>query len=363
LIRTTVRVRIIVEKQVISVGSGTLMKVPEGFVVLTAYHCVFGDEDQFLYNPISDICVESQAAFNGSFAGHTVTKVLAFNRDEDWALLAVDYQYQDTCFPPVVIAKNFKIETPVNFKGFQHIDPDHGRSFKAMVLDETANNEFRITLSRGDNFRGGADDAKGLSGSGAYIIADDKLYLIGILKSVNGDDAANNDIKCCPVSCIEGFLKEGMHDLRSDSSFDDWANRKFGEVVLSDPRDLIDKIKAVSPNISTVRIKKYCRELALGKEELGHLLERDLSALKYRIFEACQDDLIDFVEASGDSEMLAEDINLLLNIFTKKAAEILRIKSQKYKYPILDEDLLKKVVLDLINECYLSFDKEGIYNE
>ncbi|TBO44253.1 hypothetical protein [Pedobacter kyonggii] len=363
LLRTTVRVSVVKEGTPLSRGSGILVRTANGFLVFTAYHCVFGDEDQFIDTPIDWICIESQSSYNADFVKIEVQGILDSHKEEDWAVLNVGFKNEDNLFPEILNVKNFQTDTPVSFKGFQAISPDQGRTFKARVLDGTSNKEFRITLAKNDTFKGGADDARGLSGSGAFIIREGRLYFIGILKSVNGEDAANNDIKCCPVCCIDKYIDFNISDIAEDASFDEWGRNKFGEITPSDVRDLLEKITAVNPEISQLRINQYCRELALGKDELSFFQERDLSAIKYRVFEACQSELIDFVETNGNTQMLVEDINALIDRFTKKAIEIIKVKSQRFKYPVLDDDLFRKIILELINDCYLSFDKEGVYAE
>jgi trypsin-like peptidase len=359
--RPCVRVSIIVDDNKKSHGSGVLVKGSNGFFVVTAYHCLFGDSDQFLNLGIEAITIESQPTYNAPFEVINVIEIAGFNKDEDWAFLKV--QYNDDIFPVILTSDSFKTDMPVNFTGFQALNEEQGRTFKSRILNGISMNEFRITLSEQDSFKGGADDARGLSGSGAFIVNEGKLYLIGILKSVKGDEAANNDIKCCPMTMLAQQIGLGTYDISSDTFGDDWGSEEFGTIKLSDPRNLIEKIKAVNSTVSERKIQRLCRELALGKSELSSILERDLSAIKYRVFEACQGELVDFIEKDNSGNLTTEQFTELLAKFTAKAIEIIQIKSKMYKYPILDDDLMQKLVLDLINDCYLSFDEEGVYAE
>ena len=263
----------------------------------------------------------------------------------------------------ILTSDNFKKDMPVNFTGFQALNENEGRTFNSLVINSISLNEFRITLSERDSFKGGADDARGLSGSGAFIVNEGKLYLIGILKSVKGDEAANNDIKCCPMTMLAEKIGLKSYDISTDIFGDDWGSEEFGTINPSDTRNLIEKIKAVNSTVSERKINRLCRDLALGKAELSSILERDLSAIKYRVFEACQSELVDFIEKDNSGILSTEQLTDLLAKFTAKAIEIIQIKSKMYKYPILDDDLMQKLVLDLINDCYLSFDEEGVYAE
>lgn len=358
-----VRITITIEGKIRGRGSGTLVKGRNGFFVVTAHHCIYGDDNQFKDATLDGILVETQATFNSPFERIETIEIVDGNMQEDWVLIKVNYQDTAKPFPVILTSDSFKKDMPVIFTGFQSIDEDHGRSFKSRVLNGLSINEFRITLSEHDSFKGGADDAKGLSGSGAFIVNDEKLYFIGILKSVKGDEAANNDIKCCGITKLAEKIGLDTYDISTDVFGDDWGSDQFGGIVISDTRNLIEKIKAVNETVSERKIKRLCRELALGKSELSSILERDLSAIKYRVFEACQGELVDFVEKDKTESLSTEQVTELIARFTDKAIRIIQVKSKMYKYPILDDDLMQKLVLDLINDCYLSFDEEGIYAE
>ena len=129
----------------------------------------------------------------------------------------------------------------------------------------------------------------------------------------------------------------------------------------TDIRNITDKLKSASSTVKEVRIKKYCRDIASGKVELSRHSERVISAMKYRIFEVCQDELIDFVENQDDGELSTIELTALIERYTERAFKIIEDKSQDYIYPLRNRDILRKVVLALIDECYLSFDEEGIY--
>jgi hypothetical protein len=359
--RPCVRVSVRVEGKTVNHGSGTLVKGSNGFFVVSAYHCLFGDNDQFVNFGIEFFAIERQEAFNSPFETVAITKLVLSDKLNDWAILKVDFDDADNSFPEILTSESFKLDTPVQFTGFQALNKEEARRFKSRVLNGITRNEFKITLAEQDNFQGGADDAKGLSGSGAFVINDGRLYLLGILKNVKGDEASNNDIKCCSMTNMIDIIGLVSVDISTDTFGDDWGSDMFVKLDISDVRNLEDKIRAVNSTISDRRISRLCRDLALGKAELSNLLDRDLSAIKYRIFEACQQELVDFVDQDNSGQLSNDQINLILDRFTQKAVDIIDVKSKSHKYPILDADLMRKVVLDLINDCYLSFDEEGIY--
>jgi hypothetical protein len=128
-----------------------------------------------------------------------------------------------------------------------------------------------------------------------------------------------------------------------------------------DARNINDKLKSVCSTIQNYRIKKYSRDIVSGQIEISKLPERYISAMKYRIFEVCQEELIKFIENNSSSELLQDEIDSLIEKYTDRAVMIIKDKANDYTYPLQNRDLLRKLVLALIDECYLSFDMEGVY--
>lgn len=84
--------------------------------------------------------------------------------------------------------------------------------------------------------------------------------------------------------------------------------------------------------------------------------------MKYRIFDVCQEELMEFYESREENILSVSEINSLIERYTNRAVLIIEDKSKDYIYPLKNRDILRKTVLALIDECYLSFDKEGIYS-
>ncbi|WP_319480995.1 SMEK domain-containing protein [uncultured Draconibacterium sp.] len=135
----------------------------------------------------------------------------------------------------------------------------------------------------------------------------------------------------------------------------------WDKTIPTDFRDFTDKVKNVYPEIREVRLRKYCRDIASGEVELDSFSEREVSSMKYRIFDVCQDELIDFTEKKSSVQLNIDEINELIEKYTNRAVKIIEERSVDYNYPIKNKDTLRKIVLALINDCYLSFDEEGIY--
>lgn len=150
--RSCVRVTITVDKKDLSQGSGALIKGNDGFFVITAHHCIYGDKNQFENVKLEEIIVERQQTFNSPFIRILVESVIATDLEGDWAIIKVDFDVRDEDYPYIIASDNFKMDTPVVFTGFQNINKNESRIFKSRVLNEISRNEFRINLIRAGYF-------------------------------------------------------------------------------------------------------------------------------------------------------------------------------------------------------------------
>jgi hypothetical protein len=356
-----VRITLRIDGKNVSHGTGTLIKGKDYFYVITAHHCVYGDKNAYPDIQLHQIVLQQQQSFNAPFEDVEVLEITGSNFEDDWAVIKVNHVDKDGQHPQVAATINFKRNDEILFTGFQFVNKDQSRSFKSTVQNSIAGREFRITLAENDTFKAGGDDAKGLSGSGAFLINGLRHLLIGVLKNVKGDEALNNDIKCCCMEEIAPLIGIEICEEFTGDWADTFGSKMFGEIVITDKRNLMEKILAVSSDFSETKMKRLRRKLALGKAEMEFIQERDMSAIKYRLFEECQEVLENFVEKNNGINLSAQHIEDLITQFTERGIDIISVKSKTHKYPILDEDLMRKIILDLINECYLSFDKEGLY--
>ena len=269
-------------KNTISKGSGTIIFSGGKYYVFTAYHCVYGENGIYNNIDLSNIIVETQEAFNTSFIRHTVNAIVASCQESDWALLAIDLPVCE--LPDVVNVSNFRIDTPAYFRGFQKRIGNEGRTFDCIVKEPHSMNEFKVTLGVGEQFNQETENAKGLSGSGVFIIQNEKLHLIGALKSVKGMDAINDDILCCSITVLEDLLPDSFTTLH-DAKLDIVAADEYNDLSRTDARNLSDKILAVCPEINLRRIKTYCSNIVLGNAELANYDERAISSMKSGYFE------------------------------------------------------------------------------
>jgi hypothetical protein len=358
LTKFSVRIRLIEGETTLSIGSGTLIFSNGKYYVFTACHCVYGDNGKYKDIAMSNVVVETQTAFNAAFIRQKVNGVVGSCPVKDWALLDIDQP--DYQLPTAVNVSNFKIDTIAQFRGFQKVVENEGRTFECIVKDPPSNNEFKVTLGIGEQFNSETENAKGLSGSGVFVIQNGQLHLLGALKSVKGPEAKNDDILCCSIEVIREFLPDTFTVLQQ-TDLDITAADQYEVLATTDARNFSDKVLAVCPQINPHRIKSYSSDIVLGNAELAIYDQRAISAMKFRIFKACQEELIDYLEDRQEEAMTSQEIKALIEKYTDRAVKIITTKSESYSYPIKDRDIIGKIVLDLIDQCFLSFDKQGLY--
>ena len=173
-----VKITLKINGEDVSYGTGTLLRGLDGFYVITARHCIYGEKNIFHNIQIDQIIIEKQPAFNASFNLIAVDKIINSNIEDDWAVIKVQYEDVDGLYPIIKASLNFKFDDEVIFTGFQAVNKNEYRSFKSRVLNIISKGEFRITLTDHDVFKAGRDDAIGLSGSGAFLIHGNDLILI-----------------------------------------------------------------------------------------------------------------------------------------------------------------------------------------
>jgi hypothetical protein len=172
-----------------------------------------------------------------------------------------------------------------------------------------------------------------------------------------------NDCKSHEINQIQQILINEVIPKISDNFKieDESGTELWDNLEQKDIRNFKDKLLDVNSNIRDTRIEMYCREIASGKVELSNYSEREISAMKYRVFEICQKELLDFCDENEKKELSHSDINNLITNYTEQAYKIIEERTKDYSYPFKNKDTLKKIVLALIDECYLSFDEKGIY--
>lgn len=342
-------------------GSGVFVssKSTEYDYVLTAKHCLKNYKDKpesiiFLYNTFSVIHV---------FKNDTL----------DIAIIKVKKSNLVSLFSFTDKEELEKYSGNIYLYGYPKIA--RKQTIKSCKLeckyDESANNLIRLeVLKEISTFKKSAIQLQeGMSGCAAYIRKDDVVILLGIYYENTYDDFAYRNINIIPLETIKIMItNHNLADLNlsfySELVIEDLdpLYSKYDDLAIVDYRNLKNKISDVSPEYNKMKIRLLSRKLVAATSEIDRLSHKRKSALLYRVFTAANEKQCELVVES--KEILSEsEIDVWIDKYTNYAKEIIDEKSEDYKYPLKSRDIIKGAVLQLIDNCYISFDQKGYYDE
>lgn len=205
--------------------------------------------------------------------------------------------------------------------------------------------------------------------SGAPVIVNNSI--VGIINQDLSNGENSVELKALSLKHFKNLLNtigisiEKNNLKESENKQDDLSVKRWKGLDQSkDIRNLKEKILAVCNTMTSRKINSYNRKAVSSKEEQYLYDDRDISAIKYIIFEKCQDRLIDFYEVNKNKKQLSiQEVEHFLENYFNDAKHIIEDKRKVNNYPIFCDDFISKLILDLIDECFLSFDEEGIYYE
>jgi hypothetical protein len=351
-------------------GSGVIISDNAQHFVITADHCVYGDKNQYKDITADEIWVDVQDNYDSEFRRIAVVGIVSNHKDHDWVMLQIEDPQINCDFPKIFKALNFVTDEEVKFCGYQSLNVKQYRPWTASILT-IAPTQFRIKIIN-DTFQQGGESgswlAKGLSGSGVFISKNDKLYLIGILKSVVGDVALNNDIDCCLLSNLKGkltdkfldltdvnFIEDYVREIENNQAENDIENWALANVEYFD--NLNRKASVLYPaekakQISSERIVEFLWRSAtleiLRKDNSEILLqyERTAKLFEKRVRETYTQEISDRQQAKGQLQKLEQDF----------AESIKSIFNDKSNY--LNIDLARHKVTEWLMNCSFDFKEE-----
>ncbi|WP_026883540.1 trypsin-like peptidase domain-containing protein [Clostridium akagii] len=342
-------------------GSGVFVssKSTEYDYVLTAKHCLKNYKDK----PESII-----------FSNNTFSTMRAFKNDTlDIAIIKVKKSNLVSLFS---FTNNEELEEysgNIYLYGYPKIARE--QIIKSCKLkckyDNSANNLIRLeVLKEISTFKKSAIQLlEGMSGCAAYIKKDNVVILLGIYYENTYEDFAYRNINIIPLETIKNMITNyNLADLNlsfySELIIEDFdpLYSSYDELAIEDYRNLKNKINDVSPEYNKRKIGVLSRKLAAATSEIDRLSHKRKSALLYRVFAAANEKQCELV--IDNKKILSEnEIDVWINKYTDYAKKIIDEKSEDYKYPLKSRDIIKGAVLQLMDNCYISFDEKGYYDE
>lgn len=316
-------------------GSGIIIPMNDSHFVFTAYHCIHEYNED-----VDSINIYKQSDFAADPIKLTALEIIDADKDEDYALLRIDYNGNEP-LKHYKLGQGISIDNDVKFIGYQGINKHRYRHFDSKTKEiSDARKIFMLTLN-GDTFDQGGEEgsylARGLSGSGVFILKHKTPFLIGILKSVITDKAWNDDIECCSINNI---LKHGFDsvDLSDFNSLKNWneniskeRTEREIEAFKKENTDFFKKLYrkncVLYPEIGKADTvtSKHIRKFLAMKENIREL--ENNYPLLYSTFQEKVKRFVDQVEDDYSRSVsdcnVARDSKLKLNESLKEALDVL----------------------------------------
>lgn len=153
-----------------------------------------------------------------------------------------------------------------------------------------------------------------------------------------------------------------------------FQNVASGEIKLPDPawkiweqlekptdtRNLRDKILSICPGFSKKQLEAMSLRVTHAMiERQSYEEDRSALALRFQIYSACQMKLLEIQEEKQPERVKADVVKGLIDQIDEIAKAKYHDCSKTYQYTIKSESSVSLMVLDLIENCFLSFDNGG----
>ncbi len=174
-------------------------------------------------------------------------------------------------------------------------------------------------------------------------------------KKQNLDDFADRFVHSSDIKLVVKRVESGEYRI-SDPAWKMWKNLP----PPVDNRNLIDKVRSVSTTFNEEMLDSWCRSVALSRYEQDSLKhDKSILSLRYRVFESCHEKLISIVQNGniGQEKLQRCVENLVLCAYTH-----IKTLSEDYKYPLINQSTIRGIILELVDSCFLSFEKKGEIN-
>ncbi|QJC87672.1 hypothetical protein K1Y82_04030 [Bacillus inaquosorum] len=186
-----------------------------------------------------------------------------------------------------------------------------------------------------------------LTGKESYVIS---ALLDEFEKRQNIKDPLGRLISDEKVKTI--LLEVGTHQYKmNDPVYEQWEM-----LDPSDKRNLNEKIEAVTKTYSKKKLGMFARKIGAVKLELSKIDSKDKGAYQYRIYDACEERLMEMLESHDGQDVEPRVVDGWVDELVSYAETYLDEKSKDFIYPFKNKDTLRNTILELFDSCYLSFD-------
>lgn len=123
----------------------------------------------------------------------------------------------------------------------------------------------------------------------------------------------------------------------------------------TDQRNVGEKFQAVCPALRRPVLGRYQRQASAGHSEIEeHGQDKSVLALRYQIYDACEEALLDLAAKAGtlSEKQLDSELEKLVHV----ALARVNCRAPEYDYRFRNETFVRNIILTLFDSCYLSLD-------
>ncbi|MBQ4067742.1 MAG: hypothetical protein IJC76_00675 [Lachnospiraceae bacterium] len=138
---------------------------------------------------------------------------------------------------------------------------------------------------------------------------------------------------------------------------------KWDEISCNDVRNLNEKFLSVCAEFEKDLLDELEEEYVEGAyEQRHHQNHRQVKAYNYRVYKTCKKIIDKFLKTHGE-KITQVEIEALMDNLTVEANKVIQDKAKTYNVAFEDEDMIRKTIILLFQECYLALDEGGKTDE
>lgn len=138
--------------------------------------------------------------------------------------------------------------------------------------------------------------------------------------------------------------------------------KKWDDIHCDDVRNINEKFLCVCPDYERDSLEELEEEYIDGAyEQSHHQNHRQVKAHNYRVYKTCQKNIKKFLKEQKG--IFSQDkIEAFIEELTCEAYKLIQDKAKTYDVAFEDQDMVRKTIIILFQDCYLSLDEGGKVN-
>ena len=148
------------------------------------------------------------------------------------------------------------------------------------------------------------------------------------------------------------FAQEAKVQEKLDPMYEKWD-----DIQCDDVRNINEKFLCVCPDYERDSLEELEEEYIDGAyEQSHHQNHRQVKAYNYRVYKTCQKSIKKFLKEQKDS-FSQDKIEAFIEELTYEAYKFIQDKAKTYDVAFEDQDMVRKTIIILFQDCYLSLDE------